>query len=273
LRALALALALVSLPLAYAEGPWWFWGVQNGAGGPVYFGVEADLRGERKPFSFDLAGRLRLGPATLWDGSATLAYRVPGTAELRLGYAAWFGGAPLDGRRLGAGLAYSLGASWTLQAAGTWPDRAYGAGLAWASGGFEGELWAMSTAAQASLSWQQGAWRARAWYRGAYPDGALVRAGAELGWREGVYALDAGWRSDLGVFARVGRQSPGWRAAVGGRWNPGRSAQLDARLAVLLERGIELEARAGYVFLPFRAMQAGLELRIDAYAAPSAQGE
>lgn len=249
-----------------------FWGFESGAAGPVYFGVQGGGGLAVGPWRARLDGRLRLGALAAAEGEAWLGLDPAGPLRLRAGFAPWFAAPPAEGRAWGGRADFELGGPWRFAVAGE-AFAALGGGVGYESGALAAWLWARSDGPAFYLQGSRGAWGVAGWYRAGYASLlAPRRAGLRLDWRMDPWSVRGGWRSDTGFFLGSGWQGP-VRLDLEGRWYPGRAAAAGMRAEYPLAPGVTLAGRFDQAFRPFHATAWGLELRVDAYAAPASQGE
>ncbi len=258
--------------MAGPQDLWVFWGCESGSAGPIYFGLEGRGQAEIGPWNAHLNGRLRLGVLVTAAGDAWLGLDPPGPLRLRAGFAPWFAAPPAAGRAWGGRIDFGPGGPWRFAVAGE-ASAVLGGGVGYESGALAAWLWARSDGPALYLHGYRGAWSAAGWYRAGYASLLTPRrAGLRLAWRMDPWSVRGGWRSDTGFFLGASWRGP-LRLELEGRWNPDRAAAAGLRAEYQLAPGVALAGRFDQAFRPFRATSLGLELRVDAYAAPVFQGE
>ncbi|WP_287371477.1 hypothetical protein [Oceanithermus sp.] len=269
--ALALLLGTAALARPQAVELQAFWGAGFPAAAPAYFGLQGRYEHAAAPWRLRLDGRLRLGAPVRGEGEAWLELAPAGWLRLRAGFAPWFAAPPAEGSGWGGRAEWAPGGSWRLAAAAE-AAGVFGAGLGYVAGPLEAWVWARSDGPAFYARGARGRWHAVGWYRAGYAALWPRRAGLRLETRAGSWSGYGGWRSDTGVFLGGSWRGP-LRLGLEGRWNPGRAAAAGLRAEYPLAPGVALAGRFDYAFRPFRAGSLGLELRVDAYAAPASQGE
>ncbi|XOB97926.1 hypothetical protein ACMC9I_08350 [Deinococcota bacterium DY0809b] len=269
--ALVLLLGTTVLARPQAAALQAFWGVELAAAGPAYFGIQGRYEREAGPWRLHLGGRLRLGAPARGEGDAWLQLALTRPLRLWAGFAPWFAAPPAEGRGWGGRAELPFGGPWRLAVAAAAP-AAFGAGVGYATGPWTAWLWARSDGPALYVNGGRDGWSVSGWYRAGYASLRPLRAGLRFAAQAGPWSGFGGWRSDAGVFLGGSWQGP-LRLGLEGRWNPGRVAAAGVRAEYPLAPGLTLAGRFDYAFRPFRAGSLGLELQVDAYAAPASQGE
>jgi len=241
---------------AAGEEQSFFLGAENGPGGPVYFGLEGSAAMAAGPWRYAYSGRVRLGNLLLargyaWAGVAPL----PGL-QLRAGYDAWFLEPGRTGRSAGGRVDWSPAGPLTFSLATT--PTAWGAALRYGSTKNWAQLWLRNVDWLAAANLSYGRLIVAGWYRASYATPAPLRFGARAAWSAAPATFSLGYDSSWGYEAGFS-----WRgsfaASAGARWNPRRSALLEASLQTPIASEASLRFSASYSLFPFNDLRASLE--------------
>ncbi len=241
---------------AAGEEQSFFLGAENGPGGPVYFGLEGSAAGAVGPWRYAYSGRLRLGNLLLVSGYAWAGVAPLPGLRLRAGYDAWFLQPGRTGRSAGGRIDWNPAGPLTFSFAAT--PTAWGGALKYGSINNWAQLWLRNEDWLAAANLSYGRLAVTGWYRAAYATAAPLRYGVGAAWHIVPATLSLGYDSQWGYEAGFS-----WRgsftASAGARWNPQRSALLEASLQAPLTSEALLRFAASYSLFPFNDLRASLE--------------